>query len=669
MRNWSFCFFACLGLMYMSCSFTQKIRTGEEAYEVKQYSIAAQMLTEEYKQTTYLNEKGKKAYLIGNSYERMNIIESAINWYRLADEHNYGIQAKEKYAEMLKRAQRYEEAANVYQQLWKENNNAVQYRQKQMSCQLALEWQSEKDSNPYQVETLPFNTPSSDYSPYVMGPGLIAFTSDRPQSTGDDLYTWTGHHFSDLFVVNVSSNLVESFDPTINSKDNEGTIILNRDQTEMYFTRCFTENTYDGFCKIMYSVRRGSGWSEPEQLPFQLDEVNYGHPVISDSDSLMFFSCNDPSGAGGYDLYYSVRGQDGWEEPVILSNRINTVGNEKFPSLHRDTLYFSSDHHLGMGGLDIFKTFPLSDGKWAAPQNLKPPVNSGWDDFSFVVDTFARLRADEAQKGFFSSSRITGEGSDDIYAYTKINRSPSGDDPDVITDVNKPKPPSIKKFRLYLALKVVAPVLEDPEDPNSRRIGKKGLKNVAVTGSFGPRASLFQTDEQGYAIFEIEYDTEYRYDAEHPNHFANYLELDTRNIEKDPDEPTKTINRELMLEPIIRNKEIVLNNIYYDLDKWAIRDDAKPTLDSLAEILKLNPRINIELGAHTDCRDTDDYNMTLSQRRAQSAMLYLSRKGIKSNRLSSVGYGETKPAVDCICEDCSEDQHQANRRTTFKIVN
>ena len=293
-------------------------------------------------------------------------------------------------------------------------------------------------------------------------------------------------------------------------------------------------------------------------------------------------------------------------------------------------------------------------------------MNSGWDDFGFVVDTFARLRGDEAQKGFFSSSRITGSGSDDIYAFTKLNRSPKIDDPEVVADDQKPEP---KKYRLYLALKVVTPILEDAEDPNSKRIGKKPLKGTAITASFGPRASLFHTDNDGYAIFEIEYNTEYRYDANHPGHFTNFLELNTNEFDKDPNEPTKTINRELMLEPIIRNKEIVLDNIYYDLDKWNIRDDAKPTLDSLANILKLNPKLNIELGAHTDCRDTDEYNMTLSQRRAQSAMLYLMRKGISSSRLSSVGYGESKPAVNCICESCSEEQHQANRRTTFKIVN
>lgn len=652
-------------LLISGCAFTQKIKTGEQAYEVKQYAIATQMLTEEYKQTSYLNEKAKKAFLIGSSYERMNHVEKAAEWYKLSDDHNYGTIALEKYAAMLKRSQKYPQAIQVYQQLSNENNNALKYRQQVTACQLADEWWSEKDNSNYRTEQMPFNSSASEYAPYVMGPDMVAFSSDRPQSTGDDIYTWTGNHFSDLFVAYIGSNVVESFDPTINSKENEGTIILNRDQSEMYFTRCYSEETYDGYCKIMVSYRRGSGWSNPEPLSFQQDGINYGHPVISDSDSILFFSCNDPAGTGGYDLYYLTRSQTGWEKPTLLSNRINTEGDEKFPTLHHDTLYFASNYHLGMGGLDIFKTYPLSDGNWAPPENLKPPINTGWDDFSFVVDTFARLRGTELQKGYFSSSRNTGSGNDDIFAYTKLGVQPGDED---VTEVIAEKPTKPKQYRIYVALKVVEPVLEDPDDPNSKRIGRNPLPGAKVAGNDGPMATLFRTDQQGYLILELEYGKDYSFRSTYPDHFANTIDFSTKEIEKDPDEPTKTINKELVLDPIIRNREIVLDNIYYDLDKWNIRDDAKPVLDSLALILKQNPGLNIELGAHTDCRESDAYNMTLSQRRAQSAMLYLSRKGIASKRLSSVGYGESKPAISCVCENCTEEQHQGNRRTTFKIL-
>ena len=141
---------------------------------------------------------------------------------------------------------------------------------------------------------------------------------------------------------------------------------------------------------------------------------------------------------GGFDLYYSQRVEEGWTNPQLLSNRINTTGDEQYPSLHNDTLYFSSDHHAGMGGLDIFKSYILPNGEWTPPYNLKPPVNSGWDDFGFVVDTFALVRGNVLQRGYFSSARETGIGGDDIYAYSKVVPTP---DPvsDVITDAEEPE--------------------------------------------------------------------------------------------------------------------------------------------------------------------------------------------------------------------------------------
>lgn len=653
-------------LLLSGCTFTKKIRTGEQAFEARQYAIAAQMLAEEYKQTSYLNEKAKIAFMIGSSYERMNRVEEAGKWYKSADEHNFGPSALEKYAEMLKRSQRYIEALDIYRQLADEQGGALKYRQLATACQLAYEWWTERSKSTYVVEDLPINTPASEYAPFVMGEDVIAFSSDRPQSTGDEIYTWTGNHFSDLFLADVRAGTVEAFDSGVNSKDNEGTVIINRDGTELYFTRCYSGDAYDSYCKIMVSNRRGGGWTDPSPLPFQQEEINYGHPFLSENDSILFFSCNDPEGAGGYDLYYTLRSESGWDTPQILSARVNTEGNEKFPSVHGDTLYFASDYHLGMGGLDIFKTYPLSDGNWSPPENLKPPVNSGWDDFAFIVDTFARLRGNEVQKGYFSSTRNTGAGNDDIFRYTKLTLTPSAEDTTVVADTQAPTP---KKYRLYLALKVVEPVLEDPEDPNSRRIGKQPLPGARIVGEEGPMAKSFSTDKQGYLIIELEYDKDYLFRAKYPEHFSNALVFSTKDISKDPNEPTKTINREIVLDPIIRNTEIVLQNVYYDLDKWNIREDAKPILDSLVTLLRQNPELHIELGSHTDCRNTDEYNMQLSQRRAQSAMLYLSMRGIAASRLSSVGYGESRPAVDCACEECSETQHQANRRTTFKIVN
>ena len=218
-----------------------------------------------------------------------------------------------------------------------------------------------------------------------------------------------------------------------------------------------------------------------------------------------------------------------------------------------------------------------------------------------------------------------------------------------------------------MAVRVMEPVFEDPEDPNSPRVDKRPLNRARVNVGQGVRGQTFQTDTEGYLVLEIEYDQVYNLDARFRGFLGKRLDFNSATIERDPEDPVKTHNIEIVLEPIFRGKEIVLQNIYYDLDKWDIRADAEPSLNELVAIMKDNPRINIELGSHTDCRADDDYNLDLSQKRAQSAVDFLVAKGIDPNRLVAVGYGETSFAVNCACQDCTEDEHQANRRTTFKI--
>ena len=665
-RNYTLLFFL-LAVLVGACTFTKKIKTGEQAYDIKQYSIAVQMLSEEYKNTNYINDKARKAYLLGSSYEYMNDVNASLHWYKQANDHNFGTEASEKYAESLKKNQQYAEAAQVYQNLLKNNQGALKYRQQITLCEIAEEWNASKNSSQYKVTPLNFNTPASDYSPYVMGPNQLAFTSDRTASTGEDLYSWTGNHFSDLFIVETSSNLVETLDPIINSPDNEGNLVFNSDRSEMYFTRCFSGETYDAYCKIMMSTRRGQGWADPVELPFTKEGINYKQAILTQNDSTLFLAGKDDEvGAGGYDIYFSQRGENGWGALQLLGSRINTIGNETFPTLHKDTLYFSSDQHPGMGGLDIFKTWIGSDGNWVPVQNLQPPINSGWDDFSFAVDTFARLRGSETLKGYFSSSRENGQGGDDIYAFTKAGKViiPGEDVP------TKPDRPvaDIITFRVYVAIKVMEPILENPENPNSARTGFRPLKNATVEANAGPKGKKYKTDDNGYLIMELDFNREYDFSANYPEHFRNAIQVSTKNIPRDSKEPTTTLNKEIVLDPIFRNVEIVLGNIYYDLDESYIRDDAKPVLDSLSILLQQNPELKIEMGSHTDCRADDVYNALLSQRRAQAAVTYLSQNGINARRLTARGYGESNYAVDCNCADCSEEEHQANRRTTFKIV-
>jgi len=217
-------------------------------------------------------------------------------------------------------------------------------------------------------------------------------------------------------------------------------------------------------------------------------------------------------------------------------------------------------------------------------------------------------------------------------------------------------------------LRVTAPVYEISNDPNSRVIGKKALPNGPVILADGQTDQRHVTDELGQILLILDSDKSYVITARYRDHFSSTDTIETFNLSKNPSNPITTINHIMTLNPIFKDKEIVLENIFYDYDEWFIRDDAKPSLNYLSNIMKSNPTIRIQLSSHTDCRGTDEYNLDLSQKRAQAAIEYLISTGIPERRLEAQGFGESRPSVTCECETCSEENHQKNRRTTFKVI-
>lgn len=658
-RIWIFLLSVLIGA---GCSFTQKIKSGTDAFSVKQYALAAQMLQEEYAASVRPEEKAGKAFMIGQSYEYMREPEMASDWYQKAYEQRFGPAALERYAETLRQSERYAEAIEAYEELMSAGTDAQRYRGLITLCNQAIQWKKDESKSPYKIQVTDFNSTAGDYSPFILGPDLLVFTSDRKVSNNTTTYQWTGRNFSDLYTVNTTTGVVQPFEHIINTASNEGTITFTSDRSEMYFTRCFADKEFDSYCKLMVCRNRGASWSDPEVLSFVKPGINYGHPVITGHDSLLIFSANDPEGAGGYDLYYCQRTAEGWSTPISLGERINTIGNERFPSMYRDTLYFSSDHHPGLGGYDIFKTYIDARGEWTPPLNLKPPVNSGWDDFGFVVDTFMKYEGNILEQGYFSTSRNATTG-DDIYVYKKVIPPPETAEDVVVTETPKPF-----RHQIYLAIKTMEPVFAKPGDPNSERVGKKILQQTAILIGEGPTIRREKTDDNGMLILELALDQEYTIQARKAGYLNQYRAINSADLPRDPNNPIYTHNMEIVLEPIFENTEVVLQDIYYDYDEWFIREDAKPALDALAKMLKDNPQIRIQLSSHTDCRGEDAYNQDLSQKRAQSAVDYLIAQGIRTERLLPVGYGESRLAVDCPCTQCTEEQHQQNRRTTFKIL-
>ncbi|MEL6669529.1 MAG: OmpA family protein, partial [Bacteroidota bacterium] len=465
--------------------------------------------------------------------------------------------------------------------------------------------------------------------------------------------------FSDLFLVDPRASSVDPFDPGINSADHEGTPAFSPDYQEMVFVRCSGAKREDAFCALYLSSKTGGGWSVPRRLSFIKPGVNYLHPAFSADGETLYFSALDPDGWGGYDLYRVSRaGLESWGEPQLLPRGINSEGNEQFPYLQEDTLYFSSDGLVGMGGLDIFKVYPLENGRWSTAKNLKSPINSGGDDFGFTVSQ--ELNDGEVvNEGYFSSSRPGGKGSDDVYRYTQR--------------VLPPPPPRVDTtpivYRNVLDVYVVEKIYEDPTNPNSRIMGRRPKANATLFIQVGEESRTVNTNDEGKLSLVISDNKDYFFRAEAENYLADEGRFSGRGLPRDPENPTQRYEVELTLDRIFRNQEITLENIYYDFNETFIREDAKPSLNELAQLMGLNPDISIELGSHTDCRGPDGYNQNLSQGRAQSAVDYLVSKGIELNRLSARGYGESEPAVDCLCNRCTEDEHQENRRTTFKIVN
>ncbi len=647
-----------LSLLAAACSYTQKVRDGRTAYKYKQYAVAAPMLEKEYNKAKTRVEKGKLAFLLGESYKELNKSEAAIRWYRIAYDNQAGVDALREYAYALKRAEQYQDAAQAFKDLGIEIGSPYEYRREISAIEVALGWKNIKTPE-YRITLPEFNTKYADYAPVLYKDNQLVFTSDRANSTGDDTYNWTGNKFSDLFVADLQSNNTTSFSNQVNSENNDGTPVFNQNYTEMFFTRCYggkrdsTEN-----CKIMVSTFENGAWSVPRVLDFVQPGINYGDPSLSADGKELYFVSNHSDGWGGRDIYVSKRTVDGWSEPDMLGRTINTIGNERFPYLDGDTLYFSSDFHAGMGGLDIFKSVKMSNGTWSSAYNLKAPINSGGDDFGFVIDRQAKLDKDILQVGYFTSTRADGLGNDDIYRFEKIVPPPAP-----VVQV-----PKKEEFKLILDVYVLEKIFEDPANPNSRVLGRKPLTEAKLETKLGKENKTFNTNEEGVVTIELQPGTDYNFLASKEKYLNRGATFTTKGIGNDPNNPVQRFEIEIVLDKIFLNKEIRLENIYYDFDKWDIREDAKPTLDELAENLKLNPTIRIEMGSHTDCRGNNPYNEELSQKRAQSAVEYLISKGIVADRLIARGYGENVPEASCACTRCTEEEHQLNRRTTFKII-
>ncbi len=682
-------------LILVACKTAENIQDGQTAYKLKKYTLAAELLQKDFDKAETPDEKGQIAFQIAQSYEFNNNYERAAEWYFKASDLNYGSEAMLRYAYMVKAEEKYVDAIAAFEKYLSEEP----YRRPEINLELiaskqALLWlerqADEFERDTYISNVIALNSGDADYGPIIYQENKIIFTSSRTNSTGDKIDTWTGDKFYDLYFAEKKGTLQnfsppESFTGPFNSEFNDGTITFNKDFTEVYFTRCGTDDKkVDDYCGIYVSnLLPDGGWSEPTILPFFEDTMNVGTPCLSPDEQILFFAATNLDGYGGSDIYMSKRNEAGWDAAVNVGQVINTKGNEVFPGFDAEGIfYFASDIHPGMGGLDIFSATWKND-KFSNVRNMEYPINSGADDFGLIMLSKSQINSKDTLKaGYFSSNRKGGSGDDDIYLFAKT--------------VKKLRPP------IYvLKARIMQKVYEDSMDVNSMVLDTVPLNKSIATLAYIDQLTLvgkWTVKEDG--IFETEIDSakQYKITGMKDGYFNNTAFISARNNKGKPGD-TIQLYAEVILDKIPiataeKGGEIKLKNIYYDYNDSTLRAESFPELDKLIKLLIENPGITIQINSHTDSRGNDKYNQRLSRGRANSVVKYLVEKGIDISRLSASGFGELAPSILSTNEtlpdgtiinrgvllnetfintykskkESFEFLHQLNRRTTFNVT-
>ncbi|RAU84448.1 OmpA family protein [Pontibacter arcticus] len=559
------------------------------------------------------------------------------------------------FAEALRNNGKYAEAKEQYMQ-WSEAmpEKEAEAQQLMAACDMAIKW----INSPAVAEIKPFQrvnyAEASDFGPMPFNKGII-FTSDRGAEKADKkqkVYGWTGRPYLQLFTAeqDVQGNWSSpvAMQDIVNADFHNTTASTNNDK--LYFTRTNMVlkrgpinadptswvnkkevNEYVNRLEIYTAEKNGTEWSNIQPFAYnKVEAYSVGHPAISPDGNILYFVSDMPGGLGDTDIYYAVKKSDGtWGKPVNAGTTINTPRRESFPYVDANgKLFFASDGHAGLGGLDVFAA-EGEHANWTTVKNVGFPVNSSKNDYGIMF-------TEAGKKGLISSNRDAENGTDDIYEFKMLGR------PVVIAVSTAERAQNAKKRNVYLPLANVR-----------LAILQQGIKDSIVVMS----------DNKGQYTFKARVGDNYTTIGTKPA----YLKQEA--ITKVEEAAGDTIKVAMIFDRNELQKPVVLENIYYDLDKWAIRPDAAKELDKLVIVLKNNPAINIELSSHTDSRETKKYNQLLSERRAKAAVDYIISQGIDKARLKSKGYGETRLLNGC--KDgvrCSEEDHQLNRRTEFKII-
>jgi outer membrane protein OmpA-like peptidoglycan-associated protein/tetratricopeptide (TPR) repeat protein len=702
------------------------IKAGDRQYENLAFKDALSYYQKAHrKDTTNAAVKLK----IAESYRKLNDPANAEGWYaQVVDDTVAQAEHWLYYAEALSSNGKYDLAKQWYKRY---NQKTGKERRATHRIRGIEELKSFLRNEQFvSVNEVEFNSPESDFSPTFYGDQLV-FASARE---GKGNFAWDHSNYLDLYRVSPGESSVEELEKGVNGKYHEGSAVFYDSATRVIFTRSNYQKNKLGKSRegvntleLFYSEKTDDLWSAPERLPFNSAEFSTGHPTIG-SDTTLYFASDRPGGFGGTDLYRCARQNGAWGEPVNLGKTINTEGNEMFPFLFDDEqLYFASNGHEGLGGLDVFGV----DLKSTIPRitNLGSPINTSADDFGLIVKP-------DGQHGYFTSNREDGTGNDDIYTFASLK-------------------PLLDQFTLR-------GVINDQKEGTPLFAAR-----VTLLDQDGKTVTAVPTNNQGEYSFMVEPDKQYRVKVQAADYFDQQTDVATvaakeqtpwqadmallkdygfslfgQITENQSSEPINDVQvtlidnmtGETVLEtttgtqgsfrygmegkklndrisyqiklakegylgksatfnsaldkPGEINLHDVLNvgldkidigtdigalidvqPIYFDLGKYAIRPDAAQELNKIVRTMQENPSLEIELGSHTDARGSASSNLRLSDKRAKASADYIVSQGIDRLRITGKGYGET--TILNRCGDgvkCSEDEHQQNRRTEFTIT-
>ena len=651
---------AFLSLILSFSGFSQKknknLIKADEAFENHEYFSAITLYKQALSGSTD-ETKGYIFYRAGEASQEINDYKEAESYFQKAIKANYTEPLVYlKLAEVLKIESKYDESIIEYKNYKTKGGEAKKADRGISSCQLAKKY-SENPTR-YQIENMTLiNSKARDYCASFSDKSnkTIVFSSNREGSLGDIDVT-TGKNKSDIYETKVDKNLKWStpvlLPPAISTEVNEGQPWVSKKGDMIFFTRCPESKGKKSKCGLYMAKKQGSTWGDAELLPFNNDTVQFGHPCLSSDGKILYLSSRKAGGYGGADIWsctFDVKKAE-WGQLKNAGSEVNTSGNEVFPTLSDDGkhLYFSSDYHPGLGGLDIFEAEAGIDGKYTKHVvNMKAPINSAFDDFSLIFEG-------KKQKGFFTSNREGGKGDDDIWGF------------------NLPPLVFSGKGNVFCE--------GDPKTGKGKNEPVEAVK-VLIIGSDGSISESI-TGKDGSYTFKLKEKTTYTVSTEtsKSSKSASFAKdgflanKDHRFFQTVGEDHSKEFKADFFVKPVV--PDLRMPEIQYALGSAELLPESKDSLNYLFNILKDNPTIVCELSAHTDNQGKAASNFTLSEARAQSCVDYLViEKKIPAARLVAKGFGQTKLIVsdELIKAAKSKEEkdalHQKNRRTEFKVLN